>query len=392
MNNVLQAAFGWESYPLVLTKDAVLWRLDWGAAWDVSIPEYRDPTTRLLDNVVNVLYNTEIIAALRSNGELWIWDRNIFWTALSEGDKGVDLINGMFYHVENLDTQEDIDLAEGLANMLVNFPDQRYLIIFLTNVRYVALGQNILAIKDDDSLWVWGTNNYGQVGDGTTTTRTVPIQILENVRTVVGGYGHNFAIKHDETLWGWGVNDYGQLGNGTTMNSYIPVQIMENVRHVSSTYSTTMAILNDNSLWAWGSNQFGHLGDGTIIDSHVPIYVMDNVIYAVAGVSGGPLYSLPSMAITSDNTLWSWGINQAGQVGDGTFQDRLTPVRIMDNVVFIASSEFNNVAVQADGSLWVWGGIFSFHVRPHFNTSMAHPTPVRFMYGIRLIYTDNEND
>ena len=98
----------------------------------------------------------------------------------------------------------------------------------------VSLGYvHSAAIKSDGSLWTWGNNDAGQLGDGTTTDRSTPVKVMDNVAAVSLGFYHSAAIKSDGSLWIWGVNGYGQLGDGTTTNRSTPVKVMDNVAAVS---------------------------------------------------------------------------------------------------------------------------------------------------------------
>ena len=122
-----------------------------------------------------------------------------------------------------------------------------------------------LAVKEDGSLWAWGRNRCGQLGDETTIDKNVPVEIesIKNVVYVAAGTDYTFAIKEDGSLWGWGYNSNGQLGIGTNATiEYLPAKVMEEVTNISSSGGSTFVIKEDKSLWAWGSNYFGQLGDG----------------------------------------------------------------------------------------------------------------------------------
>jgi len=371
--------------------------------------------------------------------------------------------------------------------------DDSYRVNIMNDVVDVSAGRNFtLAIKKDGSLWAWGGNEYGQLGDGTNKSRTSPVKIMDDVIAISAGYGHSLAIKKDGTLWAWGANALGQLGNGQhnennkdydnkpnhTYDVYIPIKIMDDVYAISAGYSHsmvikedyslwtwgsnnklqlfieyenfnqwtkrpidtffydrpikvmddivminagydysmigkadgsllvcgdnhygqlgtndhggggyglveifpkcimknvfdvssyshhTMIIKNDNSLWACGANNFGQLGNGKgsteskfpyfsydpdpSVDSYIPIKIMNDVMSVSTGVGC-------TLALKTDNSLWSWGNNYFGQLGNGTNTTSCLPLKIMEDVIAVSAGENHTAAIKIDGSLWVWG-------------------------------------
>lgn len=205
--------------------------------------------------------------------------------------------------------------------------DSKEDVTFIENTCSVSLGCNYsAAIKRDGTLWMWGDNDYGQLGDDTTIVyRTTPVKVMDNVASVsLGGY-QSAVVKADGTLWMWGKNSSGQLGDGTTSHRYTPVKVMDNVVSVSLGENHTAAIKRDGTLWMWGDNRFGQLGDGTTADRYTPVKIMDNVASASLG-------NFHSAAIKPDGSLWMWGDNGSGQLGDGTKEHRYTPVKIIEGV------------------------------------------------------------
>ncbi|MEO6040187.1 MAG: hypothetical protein ABIQ93_17365, partial [Saprospiraceae bacterium] len=146
-------------------------------------------------------------------------------------------------------------------------------LIFIKNTdaqcwQQVALGAgHSAAIKSDGSLWTWGGNSHGQIGNDTKIDQNMPQQIAGDWVQVAVGTNFTAAIKSDGTLWEWGDNGHGQLGDGTHINQRLPVQVGtdNNWRQIATGYAHTLALKNDSTLWAWGWKYFGQLGDGSYI-------------------------------------------------------------------------------------------------------------------------------
>ena len=207
----------------------------------------------------------------------------------------------------------------------------RYLpvqVIGLSGVTEIAAGgHHSLALKSDGTVWAWGNNLSGQLGIGSTTDSPVPVQISEfsGVTAIIGGGFHSLALKSDGSVWAWGYNNYGELGDGTSTNRYTPVQVpgLTGIQSIAAGGHHSLAVKNDGTVWAWGNNGNGRLGDGTTIDRNSPVQV--NGLTNVISIAAGGCHSL---ALKSDGTVWSWGYNNYGQLGDGTNTDRSSPVEV----------------------------------------------------------------
>lgn len=230
----------------------------------------------------------------------------------------------------------------------------------MDNVRSIAPSvRGGFAIKNDGTLWAWGQNNNGQLGDGTTTDRTspVPITAIDGITAISGGIGyHTLALKADGTVWAWGKNGNGELGNGTaTTQETAPIQTggLSDAIAVSAGGYHSLALKSDGTVWAWGYGTDGELGNGTApIEQSVPVQVSG--LTGVTAISAGNYHNL---ALKSDGSVWAWGGNSEGQLGDGTTTNRTKPVQVagLPPIVAVSAGGWHSLALDADGNVWSWG-------------------------------------
>lgn len=219
-----------------------------------------------------------------------------------------------------------------------------------------------LLIKEDGSLWGWGDGLFTGVYDtGYGSVRPIfggllPEKITDNVVYIEGGASHYFVVKSDGSLWAYGSNEQGKLGIGVDLEYYArPQKIMDNVKMASASYNNGAAVKNDGSLWVWGSDLYHVLGEiglaryGSTQYCNTPEKLMDDV----SAVSLG-LYHI--LVLKNDGSVWSWGTNEGGELGDGkTTNYRTQAYKVMDGAVEIYAGNQSSCAVKNDGSLWVWG-------------------------------------
>lgn len=208
----------------------------------------------------------------------------------------------------------------------------------------------------DGTLWLWGYNGYGQLGDGTTTSRKSPVQLGSNSwKMISGGTSYNFAaIRSDDTLWLWGSGANGNLGVGDTSNYSSPVQVAGTWSYVHCGDTVTAGIKTDGTLWLWGTNYYGNLGDGTITARSSPVQV-----------SGGGSWRYvfcgyyTSFGIKSDGKMYAWGRGDSGQLGDGFAVTKSSPVQAGSAFSDWQSVRYTNPfvahAIRSNGAAYSWG-------------------------------------
>ena len=230
-----------------------------------------------------------------------------------------------------------------------------------TNWKQVSLGsEHCAAIKTDGSLWMWGKNTNGNLGDNTTLSKSSPIQTISggfNWKQVGAGRDFTAAIKTDGTLWLWGNNTRGQLGDNAVVNRLSPVQTIAggtNWKQVSCGAEFAAAIKTDGTLWLWGANAGGQVGNNTRT-------LVSSPVQTTAGGTNWKQVSLGgeySAAIKTDGTLWVWGSNSFGELGDNTINPKSTPVQTVaggTNWKQVSGGGNFTAAIKTDGTLWLWG-------------------------------------
>jgi alpha-tubulin suppressor-like RCC1 family protein len=228
-----------------------------------------------------------------------------------------------------------------------------------TNWAQVHAGSSsTCGLRDDQTLWCWGHNGFGEMGDGTTSTgRLSPGQVGSDANWAQASNAgvYNCSLRDDQTLWCWGRNDVGQLGDGTTTDRHLPAQLGTDAdwTSVSSGYMNTVcAIRADQTLWCWDENSRGKVGDGTVETRHAPVQVGSGADWAQVSVGG-----VATCGLRDDQTLWCWGEESYGIVGGDTSERRRSPMQIGsgDNWTQVAVGGRHACAIRADHTLWCWG-------------------------------------
>ena len=280
-------------------------------------------------------------AGIKSDGTLWLWGYEPLIQRTTTGKLGDNTVVGKSSPVQTI--------TRG------------------NNWEQVSCGDNhTAAIKTDGTLWMWGSNSYGALGENTLANKSSPVQTVTfgtNWKQAACGGQHTAAIKTDGTLWCWGRNFDGQLGDNTNGYKKSPVQttaLGTNWNQVSCGGLHTAAIKTDGTLWCWGENEYGALGQGELSSKNFRF--KSSPVQTIAfgtnwkQVSCGHRHTA---AIKTDGTLWCWGWNDYGQIGDGnrSYKTRYSPVQTTafgTNWKQVSCGSTHTAAIKA-GQLFCWG-------------------------------------
>jgi alpha-tubulin suppressor-like RCC1 family protein len=281
-----------------------------------------------LSNAVALAAKGQYSLALKGDGTVWAWGNNLSGT----------LGNGT--------TTDSSTPAQ---------------VIDLIGAKAISAGvSHGLAVTKDGMAWAWGSNSQGQLGNSSIAQySTSPVQVigLSDTAGIAGGLQHSLGLKSDGTVWRWGVNGYG-AGCVYTSDigfTFTPEQVsgLSSVKAIASGFYHNLALKSDGTVWAWGCNYNGDLGTGTLNSSSTPVQVTN--LSGVVAISAGQAHSL---ALKSDGTIWAWGDNGYGELGNGgAGQYSTTPVNVsgLSNVVAISAGGSHSLAVKRDGTVWAWG-------------------------------------
>jgi alpha-tubulin suppressor-like RCC1 family protein len=240
-----------------------------------------------------------------------------------------------------------------------------------------------LGIQSPGSLWSWGSNSYGQLGvnTGPTSNTSSPVRIgaLSYWTQIAAGNAHWLAVQSPGTLWSCGYNGYGQLGNNTSSASQgasTPVQIgaLSTWTQIAAGNYSSYAIQSNGTLWSWGYNAQGQLGQNNTANLSSPTQVGALSNWTQISVNST---SATALALQSNGTLWAWGYNAFGQIGNSNTTNLSSPVQIgaLTLWIKIASGGYSSYAIQSNGTLWSWG--LNSQGQLGLNTTVGVSSPVQ---------------
>ncbi len=261
--------------------------------------------------------------------------------------------------------------TQGNAPVAVNSP-------LTNNVSAISAGTDHSLAIQNGAVYAWGTNQYGQLGNNSTTQSNVPVAVntlTSGVTAIAGGQSHSLAIQNG-AVYAWGYNGDGELGNGTTTESHVPVAVntlTSGVTAISAGSFHSLAIRN-GAAYSWGYNADGELGNGTTTQSSVPVAV-NTLTSGVTAISAGYLHSLA----IRNGAVYAWGYNQYGQLGTGTTAQHNTPVAVLSlstGVTAVAAGQYHSLAVM-NGNVYAWGSNQQGELGNGTTSNLATSTPIQ---------------
>ena len=381
-------ASGPGSHAAAIRSDGSLWTWGFGSTGQIGDGQTltrSSPTVIGVGTWIDVAVGPGHMAGVSSDGKLFTWGLN------TSGQLGDNTLINKSSPIQIAAGTSFINVSLGLTNGIALdsakrlyawgqqastslggniFPDTNPVSKGYNN------GENGALIRTDGTLWVWGYNISGTIGDGTTISKSSPVQVAGSWTSLSVGSGHILGIKTDSTLWAWGSNALGQLGLGTTVDRSSPVQVgvAANWSLISAGTNFSLAINALGQLYAWGANDLGQLGDNTVVNESSPTQIGTTTSWNA--VSAG---SSHSMAINSDGNLFTWGYGIVGNLGHNNTQSLSNPTQVTsvtNSWTQVAAGWLQSHAITTLGEQYGWGGNGGGQLGINSNIPRSVPTIV----------------
>jgi alpha-tubulin suppressor-like RCC1 family protein len=238
-----------------------------------------------------------------------------------------------------------------------------------------------LGLRTSGSAWAWGNNTNGRLGDNTATSRSSPVSVVGGFSDwcqISGGGGHSLGLRTSGSAWAWGCNNFGQLGDNTTTSKSSPVSVVggfSNWCQLRAGSTHNLALRTDGTAWAWGLNSNGPLGDNTATSRLSPVSVVGGFSDWCQLSAGNGL----SLGVRTSGSAWAWGVNSSGSLGDNTTTNKSSPVSVVGgfaNWCQVSAGANHSLGVRTNGSAWSWGNNSQGRLGDNTTTNASSPVSV----------------
>lgn len=334
---------------------------DLGPEFTISYGDYYGygSSTGSFGNIPTEVYESKAIYSKYQNLLLGS-DKELFKFKFPSWQKPFDSLSRVFSAGKSLNASLTSYNKDPQYYFMSNFP--------VSNWKSVSTGYTFTtALKEDGTLWAWGSGGNGVLGNGLNEDSGIPVQIGTDTNWIfhTSGPFHSIAIKSDGSMWTWGKGADFRLGTNSTQNESIPVKITapfpKKWKYASAGQGHSLAIDTDGKLWGWGYNTSGQLGTGDNDTKQTPVQIgtSTNWIKVYAGVN--PTGDCFSLALNADGELYGMGYNDRYELGLDDRVNRNVPTRIgTETYVEAAAGDSHAFAINTDGTLWRWGTFFGY--------------------------------
>lgn len=240
-------------------------------------------------------------------------------------------------------------------------------------------------LRQNGTIWSWGYGTLGRLGDNTAVAKSSPVSVVGGFTDwcqVSAGGTFSLGLRTNSTIWSWGYNGCGQLGDNTTINKSSPVSVVGGFTdwcQVAAGCSHSLAVRTNGTAWAWGCNAYGKLGDNTVVAKTSPVTVVGGFVDWCQGAAGGS----HSLGVRTNGSAWGWGSGGGGHLGNNCTTSRSSPVSVVGGFTDwcqVSAGSCHSLGVRQNGTAWAWGGNTACQLGDGTSTGRSSPVSILSTY------------